>query len=62
MYAENTNPSDTYFPVIDYNTCREVLLYKLPVTLTEADDTTVKNIFKRINSTGRYYQNRIYGM
>ncbi len=53
MYAENTNPSDTVKPVIDYNTCREFLLYKLPVTLTEADDTTVEDIFKRINSTGR---------
>ncbi|MCI9079076.1 MAG: DUF262 domain-containing protein [Lachnospiraceae bacterium] len=53
MYAENTTPSDTMKPVIDYKTCREFLLYKLPVTITEADDTTVEDIFKRINSTGR---------
>lgn len=53
MYAENINPSDTAKLVIDYTTCREFLLYKLPVTITEADDTTVEDIFKRINSTGR---------
>lgn len=53
MYAESHNMAQKGKVVIDYRTCRDFLLYQLSVTITEADDTTVEEIFKRINSTGR---------
>lgn len=53
MYAESHNITQKEKAVIDYRTCRDFLLYQLSVTITEADDTTVEEIFKRINSTGR---------
>lgn len=53
MFAESKNVTKREKLVIDYKTCREFLLYQLSVTITEADDTTVEEIFKRINSTGR---------
>lgn len=53
MFAESQNTTQKEREVIDYRTCRDFLLYQLPVTITEADDTTVEEIFKRINSTGR---------
>lgn len=53
MFAESKNTTKKDKLVIDYITCREFLLYQLSVTVTEVDDTTVEEIFKRINSTGR---------
>lgn len=40
-------------PVIDSKICEKFLIYELPITTINADDTVVENIFKRINSTGR---------
>lgn len=53
MFAESESTAQRERAVIDYRTCRDFLLYQLSVTVTEADDTTVEEIFKRINSTGR---------
>lgn len=48
--AENiTIHEDTF----DMETSRLFLNYELPVSTTEASDSDVINIFKRINSTGR---------
>lgn len=40
-------------PVLDFEKCRQFLLYQLPVTTIDANTSTVEDIFKRINSTGR---------
>lgn len=40
-------------PKIDFNICRDFLIYELPATTIEANSGIVEDIFKRINSTGR---------
>lgn len=41
------------YPVIDSGICRQFMLYQLPISTIDANETIVGDIFKRINSTGR---------
>ncbi len=41
------------YPAIPLETCSKFLLYQLPISLINADDAVVDEVFKRINSTGR---------
>lgn len=40
-------------PVMDFEVCHKFLLYQLPVSIINANETIVDDVFKRINSTGR---------
>lgn len=40
-------------PIIDADLCRDFLLYQLPISTIDANETIVDDVFKRINSTGR---------
>ena len=42
-----------HHPVMDFEVCREFLLYQLPLTVITANSMIVEDVFKRINSTGR---------
>ena len=40
-------------PVMDADLCSNFLLYQLPISIIDANETIVDDVFKRINSTGR---------
>lgn len=40
-------------PVMDADVCHDFLLYQLPISVIDASETVVDDVFKRINSTGR---------
>ena len=40
-------------PVIDAKTCADFMLYQLPISIIDANETVVDDVFKRINSTGK---------
>ena len=40
-------------PIINSEICEKFLIYELPITTINANETVVENVFKRINSTGR---------
>lgn len=40
-------------PIMDIESCRQFMLYQLPISTINADETVVDDVFKRINSTGR---------
>lgn len=40
-------------PVLDFDICKKIVGYQLPISTIETDDAEVENIFKRINSNGR---------
>lgn len=41
------------YPMIDAEICRQFMLYQLPISTINADETVVDDVFKRINSTGK---------